>query len=1162
MGSKTATSKGTSAGTATTTLSPQVQAAYNALLEQIGGATTNPAITGATAGLGNIANDATADNNFGSAANAYASSLTPASQTVNQYLSPYLQDVLQTQIASQNEQNAEQQQGVVGNAAAQGALGGNRVAIAQGELQRQNDIANNAANAQTLQAGYQQALTAAQQQQGLEQNAASGYNALGTSGLNSLEALLAAGQVPAGVLSTLSGAASGLSNTGQTVSTTGTTSETKPTGNSLSSIFGGIATLLSSDRRAKEDITPVGKSFDGQTIYRFRYRGEPTTRMGLIAQEVEKDHPEAVANTAFGKAVDYRAATERAAKRGHFATGGVIPYSSDLMALAQGAVQQATPQNDNAGQDDSMGQIRQSIADGQTIGKAAKSFFGGLEQPHATGAPMSIDPSSFDALPAVGLGAQYYRGGVIPLRRVANARRGYDDGGSVDSGSNWLDGLGSILSQAFYGPKDGGSINQIARGVVPDSDAAAPMTPPPVVTPPHTPTPAMAASAPVAAPSPAVIPPMPRPAPGRPILSSAGLSPVSTGAPMSLAAPGNDDQGVVPPGKNIGATFATLEQAYNLPPGYLGRTMQIESHGNPNADNGVGKGPFQITAPTAAQYGLGNPNDPLASADTTAKLASDNARFLAAGLGRQPTPGEIYLAHQQGATGALNLITHPNAPAVDVIGKQAVIQNGGTPDMTAGQFANMWTSRFAGNAPATPAVAMNDNVTPGVVPEKPQAGLGGLLNQLFVGNGSTAGSPNGAPAAGWNPLHLSDDARSALLSMGLGIMSGTSPNAFANIGEGGLKGIADWRERQAMERENFLASLQDITTQQAGQQLYLNAMNTAAGVGKTNVEAAAARFIRTPTPAGLMVYDVENPQTPPRIIPWSQMTSGNASLSGDNGATYTPTSATGDDAGSSDNAPPLPQGNGAGAPQTPGATQNNLKTDKDGFVLQAPSPTGINPLLMNPNPHAADVLFDQTKTGLGKARDDYLAAQNMGVQLDLMKEDVSNLPDNGVLSQGAGLTTRAKLAKELNTWAQIANIQLPFDPDQVSSIEDLNKKSIGLGFQLARTLGSREAESIVSQAQTAVPGAENTPQGFRRIVGGIEAINKRQSDYYQFLQSYAAQNYGDITGADALFNQLNPPDKYVKYALLQSAITPKKQSDIDNAPKGTLFNVNGQLLVK
>ncbi|MCV0371716.1 tail fiber domain-containing protein [Filomicrobium sp.] len=72
-----------------------------------------------------------------------------------------------------------------------------------------------------------------------------------------------------------------------------------------------------SDERAKENIEPVGELADGQPVYAFTYKDDPTqtTHVGLMAQNVEKTHPEAVHELPGGlKGVDYGEATKTAAK--------------------------------------------------------------------------------------------------------------------------------------------------------------------------------------------------------------------------------------------------------------------------------------------------------------------------------------------------------------------------------------------------------------------------------------------------------------------------------------------------------------------------------------------------------------------------------------------------------------------------------------------------------------------------------------------------------------------------------------------------------------------------------------------------------------------------------------------------------------------------------
>lgn len=147
--------------------------------------------------------------------------------------------------------------------------------------------------------------------------------------------------------------------------------------------------------------------------------------------------------------------------------------------------------------------------------------------------------------------------------------------------------------------------------------------------------------------------------------------------------------------------WTNLESQYKLPAGYLERTAFIESGFDPAARNAASSagGLFQFIDSTAKQYGLSDKFDPMASSNAAAQLAANNAMYLQRVLGRPPTGAELYLAHQQGAGGAAKLLANPNALAVDVVGADAVRNNGGQMDMTAAEFADLWLSKWAGQGP-------------------------------------------------------------------------------------------------------------------------------------------------------------------------------------------------------------------------------------------------------------------------------------------------------------------------------------------------------------------------------------------------------------------------------------------------------------------------------
>jgi hypothetical protein len=166
-----------------------------------------------------------------------------------------------------------------------------------------------------------------------------------------------------------------------------------------------------------------------------------------------------------------------------------------------------------------------------------------------------------------------------------------------------------------------------------------------------------------------------------------------------------------------------LETQY---PGYITRLFQIESGGNPAAVTGSNRGLGQFGPAEEAKYGITDANRSSydAQAAAVAREASEHIPALQKALGRPPTAGEAYLTHQQGVAGGPALLTaSPDQPAwmairpyykSDTIAKQAI--SGNVPSnhplyrtdvnqITAGDFRNLWTSKFEGGHGGQTAVA-------------------------------------------------------------------------------------------------------------------------------------------------------------------------------------------------------------------------------------------------------------------------------------------------------------------------------------------------------------------------------------------------------------------------------------------------------------------------
>lgn len=222
----------------------------------------------------------------------------------------------------------------------------------------------------------------------------------------------------------------------------------------------------------------------------------------------------------------------------------------------------------------------------------------------------------------------------------------------------------------------------------------------------------------------------------------------------------------------------------------IARLFKIESGGNPYAVTGSNRGLGQFGPAEERQYGItdANRSDPNAQA---AAVQAEWDRFrpiLASKLGRDPTPGELYLMHQQGIAGGPALLSaDPNQPAwqairpyynSDAMAQKAIGGNiptgsalyGQDPSgITAGDFSKFWVSKFEGGLPAggqplpipeNQPATYADYAKPPLTPGSPAPPLGapinidapspGLLAQNGPGTslGPVAGTPDGLLGGG------------------------------------------------------------------------------------------------------------------------------------------------------------------------------------------------------------------------------------------------------------------------------------------------------------------------------------------------------------------------------------------------------------------------------
>ena len=296
-----------------------------------------------------------------------ARGITP--ELYQRFYSPYVRDVADTTFANLMESAAQQRSGLKGGAIQAGAFGGDRAGIAQGEMARQQQLANAQAMSNIYNQGYGQAMGLAGDQ--VKNLGAMGQQLAGlgvgaqSSALQGAQAQMAAGAqeqatgqaqlqaaydqwlqrqaYPFQIAQYFANIAQGLGSTAG-----GTSSTTAPPPNTGSQILGGLGAIANiagaipfSDERLKENIEAVGQLNDGQTIYRYNFKGDPKTQIGLLAQEVEEVNPQAVGEVGGFKTVDYKGATEGAAS----SAGGVVAPGMDRQGFMNGG----SPYGDNMG---------------------------------------------------------------------------------------------------------------------------------------------------------------------------------------------------------------------------------------------------------------------------------------------------------------------------------------------------------------------------------------------------------------------------------------------------------------------------------------------------------------------------------------------------------------------------------------------------------------------------------------------------------------------------------------------------------------------------------------------------------------------------------------------------------------------------------------------
>jgi hypothetical protein len=130
---------------------------------------------------------------------------------------------------------------------------------------------------------------------------------------------------------------------------------------------------------------------------------------------------------------------------------------------------------------------------------------------------------------------------------------------------------------------------------------------------------------------------------------------------------------------------------------------------------------------------------------------------------------------------------------------------------------------------------------------------------------------------------------------------------------------------------------------------------------------------------------------------------------------------------------------------------------------------------------------------------------------------------------GKGATRFYDAAAWLNSYLPGSFIPEGMDAKKVDSYQEFSKLATQYATERARTLGAREAASVVQMMVNANPNAEMTPDAIRRISAGLRAQNDYAVEKANAADAWLAEpkNKGSLRGFETQFIKDNQPEKYL-----------------------------------
>jgi hypothetical protein len=124
---------------------------------------------------------------------------------------------------------------------------------------------------------------------------------------------------------------------------------------------------------------------------------------------------------------------------------------------------------------------------------------------------------------------------------------------------------------------------------------------------------------------------------------------------------------------------------------------------------------------------------------------------------------------------------------------------------------------------------------------------------------------------------------------------------------------------------------------------------------------------------------------------------------------------------------------------------------------------------------------------------------------------------------GAGAQTKLEAFKALQSTLQFAGLPVSQNlQNWIANGEIVSKSGTQLGFELAKSLGSRESQMIVQQAVANNPGLGTSLQGNKDLIALLGSVIDRAQDQRAFYDDWYQNHNKSFVGASTAFNKANP----------------------------------------